>query len=318
LPFLKNYIKIEKINFLYKIKLLLIFQSIITILLILLIFLINYSCEGRCKVCHFLFEAHNAAGGYYMIFSLLSFFYWKFQEKKSNYFIIIFLANIYALYLTNSRGSEITLLIVLLYYLYERQNLIILSRITTLLIIVTSLYIYMVGYSVYINHMHENINLGERSYTILSRVFVSWPEAIHDFFISPLFGIGFSRYNDPSTSYEGIKYLIYLNNSSTIIDSAAHAHNSFLHILAENGIVGFILFLYLFKLMFKIIKKFYYFDKFNYFFLKYALLAIIISGLTEHRWTTPSETLPYMIYFSIAIVYLNTKEKYENIIYQRH
>jgi O-antigen ligase len=82
-----------------------------------------------------------------------------------------------------------------------------------------------------------------------------------------------------------------------------------LHILAENGIVGFILFLYLFKLMFKIIKKFYYFDKVNYYFLKYGLLAIIISGLTEHRWTTPSEVLPYTIYFSIAVVYLYIKEK---------
>jgi len=130
-----------------------------------------------------------------------------------------------------------------------------------------------------------------------------YPVAIDDFFSSPIIGIGFSRYEDTPYKFVGIKHFIMLNVSDKVRHSDSHAHNSFLHILAETGVIGLLLFLFIFKEILKEAKSFEKWEDFGYYFIKYGLIAIFFSGFTEHRWTTPSEILPYALFFVLLKFY---------------
>jgi len=308
LPFLR---KVDfNINFNKLIFTLITVVSIITFGIIILILINNFSCEERCNVCHFLFKAHNAAGGYYMILSLISFFYWKYY-KKNKLFLIFFIINFVALIMTYSRGSMIGFFLALIYYFLEVNNKNKLKHLLNITIAMTLGLIYYIGYSLSINDIDISFY---KSGTIMDRVFNLWPRAIQDFFYSPLFGIGYTRYDDLPYNFYGIKYVYYINISEYIKHTDAHAHNSFLHILAETGIIGLVLWILLFRSIFKYTKKIFVESKYNYYFIKYGLIAIIFSGFTEHRWTTPAEVLPYTIYLSLFIILRKSNEK--NIIYK--
>jgi len=307
LPFLKH-IKFD-INFNKLVIVFITLVSFITFWAILLIILNNFSCEGRFKVCHFFFKSHNAAGGYYMIVTLLSFFYWRYYKKKMIFFLF-FLINFIALVMTDSRGSLIAFLLAMIYYVLEKKHRYVTKNAFTIFISMILLYIYYIGY---ISSDNLNFNF-QREGTVLDRIFNLWPRAIQDFFYSPIVGIGYTRYDDLPYNFEGIKYLYYINITDFIRHTDAHAHNSFLHILAETGIIGLTLWVLLFNSIFKYAKKVFFESKYNYYFIKYGLVAIIFSGFTEHRWTTPAEILPYTIYLSLFIILRKGNEK--NIIYK--
>ena len=308
LPFLR---KVNfNINFNKLIYIFITAVSIITFSIIILILVNNFSCEERCNVCHFLFKAHNAAGGYYMVLTILSFFYWKYY-KKNKLFLIFFLINFIALIITYSRGSMIGFFLAMIYYFFEIKNKNKLKLFLNIFIVLVLGLIYYIGYTLSVNELNISFY---KSGTIMDRVFNLWPKAIQDFFYSPIVGIGYTRYDDLPYNFEGIKYLYYINITDFIRHTDAHAHNSFLHILAETGIIGLTLWVLLFNSIFKYAKTIFFESRYNYYFIKYGLVAIIFSGFTEHRWTTPAEILPYTIYLSLFIILRKGNEK--NIIYK--
>jgi O-antigen ligase len=71
-----------------------------------------------------------------------------------------------------------------------------------------------------------------------------WPWAVDDFLESPLIGTGFSsfndRYKDPSKVFPGIKLRLLDKN----VYNSGHAHHSFLNILAEQGLIGLLIFIF--------------------------------------------------------------------------
>jgi O-antigen ligase len=73
--------------------------------------------------------------------------------------------------------------------------------------------------------------------------FVYYQRAISDFTLSPVVGTGFGRFNDELKIYSGVPHLIYFATGGDSIDDDSHAHNSYLHFLAEGGIVGLALML---------------------------------------------------------------------------
>ncbi len=89
---------------------------------------------------------------------------------------------------------------------------------------------------------------------ILRRITV-WVYAIKRFLQSPLFGIGFGRFNDIGLRLEGVNgiFLFALNGKRTL--SVASAHNSYLHVLAESGILGLVLLGWLWKSLFNRLRK---------------------------------------------------------------
>lgn len=68
--------------------------------------------------------------------------------------------------------------------------------------------------------------------------FVVWRDALYDFTESPIIGIGFGRYNDMRRQFKGVPGLVYVATAGDIENSDSTAHNSYLHFMAEGGIVG--------------------------------------------------------------------------------
>ncbi len=81
-------------------------------------------------------------------------------------------------------------------------------------------------------------------HNVLARV-MFWTYALRRFSQSPIFGIGFGRYNDGSLDLAGIEGFVYMAFGGQKIFSKGNAHNSYLHTLCESGIVGLGLLLWL-------------------------------------------------------------------------
>ena len=80
--------------------------------------------------------------------------------------------------------------------------------------------------------------------------------------------------------------------------NSGHAHNSYLHILAELGFLGLILIFCILCEVNSMIKKL---PNYERLLLTSCLFAMIISSFTEHRLTTPSQALPF--YFLLSLFY---------------
>ncbi len=68
--------------------------------------------------------------------------------------------------------------------------------------------------------------------------FILWRDAWYDFSVSPLIGIGFGRYNDLRRDFKGVPGLVYVATAGDIENNDSTAHNSYLHFLAEGGVLG--------------------------------------------------------------------------------
>jgi O-antigen ligase len=65
-----------------------------------------------------------------------------------------------------------------------------------------------------------------------------WKRAVVEWTWSPVIGEGMGRYNDLDREWTGIKHVCYIVTKGTVVNSAFHAHNSYVHFLAEGGILG--------------------------------------------------------------------------------
>lgn len=66
-----------------------------------------------------------------------------------------------------------------------------------------------------------------------------WKRALEEWAWSPVVGIGMGRYNDEERTFSGVRHLYYVATGGKVVNNAGHAHNSYVHFLAEGGVVGF-------------------------------------------------------------------------------
>lgn len=250
------------------------------------------------------YESHNAAGGFFMV--LLAYLVGRaivdgFRGRR-----LAIAVGTLALILTDSRGSIVAILAAVAYDWCSRRwprvaLALLLSFVALLLAGLVAAYLLwkdmgapiVYDYSEFFNISDQlpasTFSLGERPGTILHRLLILYPMAFDLFLQSPLIGIGFTRFDDFPVVISGAPGFIAFN-TATPIHSNLHAHNSFLHIAAENGIVGLVL---LFLFIRSIYRTFTSRDLHSP--VAIVLGSLLFASLTEHRLTTPSQAAPAFI-----------------------
>ena len=87
------------------------------------------------------------------------------------------------------------------------------------------------------------------------RRIIYWTYALERFLQSPIIGIGWGRFNDPHLRMTGTKGFIYVASQGQRVFSPLQAHNSYLHLLCESGLLGLALLMSLWILLYLRLRK---------------------------------------------------------------
>ncbi|HFN6561058.1 TPA: O-antigen ligase family protein [Escherichia coli] len=264
--------------------------------------------EGGATVHHFFFLSHNAAGGFYSVIGAMALgIYLHSKNKLYLFYAIMFF---FFLYMTNSRGSILAIMAAFGYSLIKFKKPFLVFTIFLLI----QFFIVQETYPTWVSMgkiMSENANYTvssaaqgidfQRVGTFIDRLYYLWPRAFDNFIHSPLLGLGFGSYDDLYYRYSDvIPHLLAIKEGAMVRHSEAHAHNSTFTILAELGVVGYLLFILLFN---EINKKIIAIKKVEpgiFMALSLAFWTCSFSSATEHRITTPSQMIPFFILFGIC------------------
>lgn len=255
-----------------------------------------------------LFIAQNAVGGFLSILGGLGFAYYYHRGGKKEFlgFLLVFIM----LAATYSRGSILGLLLGILgWYLShtERYKMLIALLVIPVMFTIGSV---MIGYPYYksslatgnVVELEIDEEVDQKNANILIRLFYTFPRAWHVFKQSPLLGTGVGSYDDRPFDFQEVVPYIEYNAQSSKTHSDAHAHHSYLHMLAEQGIIGLTLFLIFWTSIFLYLRRL----KFHPVLRDYLIIAfftITFAAFTEHRITTPSMMLPFTISLGMLLMH---------------
>lgn len=266
-------------------------------------------------VHHFLFESHNAAGGFYSVIAALAAGLCLKERRYLPLFYTIFFSAM--LYFTDSRGSLLAIICAVGYSFinFKRPGITLAVFIILQFAIVINTYPDWVSMGKIMSdtaHTTAGVNLSfARASTFIDRLYYLWPRAYDNFIHSPIFGLGFGSYDDLYYQYiDVIPHVFSIKDGAFVRHSEGHAHNSMFNILAELGIVGFGLFILLFN---EINKKINEIRSQNIQLgnaIAIAFWTCIFSAATEHRITTPSQMVPFFLVFGMAYLkYCKSKKE---------
>lgn len=255
-------------------------------LVLLIIWLVTKNCNIS-EDCSFggLFEARNAIGGFLSILSTISLiiYFSSTKNKITNFVKLVFFTTL--MLLTYSRGSFFGFLVAsFLYFINKKYNKLCFWYLFWICFLVT-LSIAFYSYFYY-RFAFDISDLGTKEANVFIRMFSLWPKAISMFLKSPLFGFGVGSFNDFETSH---------NLKSAQEFSSSHAHHSFLHFLAELGVIGsllYLIFVYHLVKIYKNLQNAYPLISNIGFF---SFVCVVFAGFTEHRLTTPASMIPVSI-----------------------
>jgi O-antigen ligase len=192
-------------------------------------------------IFHGFFRAHNAAGAVYSIAALISFALLARAKNPSllSWPAFWFAANVIGIVLTQSRTAYVAFLATLFIMFFRHRTFLKTSIKYAFPILLPLLYLLLVQPAV--THRAEEVSDLEDP-NIVTR-FLYFQRAMEDFSMSPIVGTGFGRFNDQLKIYSGVPHLLFFATGGSIVDDDSHAHNSYLHFLAEGGVVGLALML---------------------------------------------------------------------------
>jgi len=270
-------------------------------------------------------HAHNATGSVYALACIFALaFVLRSHKKQRAYYIVILLLCLVGLVMTQSRGSYVgfvvgALFIVWLYFRSIKKFVIItaiMSAISLPLVFLTNLKERFVQI------------LDVSNWTIGSRIDL-WRKAFDLFRQSPIFGVGFGRFNDISYNinidgysftrleeFVGIPKLFYVYHAPNFDFDSATAHNSYLHFLAETGIVGLGLVIFFWILCYRIILKAYNqtdneFSKIVYLSCLGSIAVLFSMSFTENYFSAATMIMCLSVVISLAIG-LSWQEKHKS------
>jgi len=206
--------------------------------------------------------AHNATGSVYAVVcvSLLAFFLYESRRKYKILYFSILVFCLAGVFLTKSRGSYVactTGIVFVLWFYFRSIKKFIISLISVVAVALPIVFLTGAYKRIMLIFDFKEANISWR--------FVLWERALYMFKQSPIFGVGFGRFNDigfPSSRlndfsfqnlhvFAGYPRIVSFFMDSKFDFSNAHAHNSYLNYLAETGIVGLGLIIFFWILIFK-------------------------------------------------------------------
>lgn len=133
-----------------------------------------------------------------------------------------------------------------------------------------------------------------------------WDKAITLFKQSPIFGIGYGRYNDVQWHFDSLRLsgkpgILAFYTQQNFVYNDTNAHSSYLHFLAETGIVGLLLILVFWIACFAVTLRAYRNSKntFNskvYLSVLGGIFTLFFLSFTENYMTAPT------VMFCISVV----------------
>jgi O-antigen ligase len=250
-------------------------------------------------------NAHNATGSVYAVVCLILLSFFLKEKRKVKYlYLLIFLLSMTGLFLTKSRGSYIGFAAgaaIILWFFFRSWK-----KFGIAVAAVTVTAIPAVYFSGIYSKIPDFFDLSGGTAGVRLRL---WDKAWYLFEQSPLFGIGFGRYND--AGYENIRLTGLDQIAAFFIEpkfdfSSGHAHNSYFHFLAETGALGLGLLLLFWVLCYLKILRAYNLTKNDFskkiFLAGLGIIAALFAlSLTENYFSATTVMMCVSVFISLSL-----------------
>jgi len=242
------------------------------------------------------------------ILSLPSIYFSFFIKNKniSNYYLILTLTIVLiGIFLSGQRSALIncTVSIIIFFYFFRYKLKISIFKIITFLV---SLLFFCIFFVKNFNERFIQTTLNQLSNFFDTSYFAYFESSVIVWLKNPILGVGLKNYRNECTNE------LFISGYSSV-PCTTHPHNIYLEILSELGIIGFLIFLTLFIFYFMTVLKNILEDsnanKYSIIPFFVVTIPIIFSIIPSGSFFTNAHSVPFWLYFSIALSILNYKDK---------
>jgi O-Antigen ligase len=253
------------------------------------------------------FVARNAAGGFLAMLFCLGIACYQHQRSR---LILAFIGMTgLMLFSTYSRGSLLGVVAVLPYLWLGRKRWALGCMIGAIIVLSVGVAIQHTDKSVdYMGYLFSINNPDEKVANLDIRYEWLWPRAMAYFEQSPIVGLGFGSFDDQISHVSHYFGVFGHATGITVNHSDSHAHNSYLHFLAEMGVVGLALIVRFYWLMIAWCQegaaaarqeRSGNFIAFR--FVELSAVCLLAMAATEHRLTAPADALIMALAISLLL-----------------
>jgi O-antigen ligase len=258
-------------------------------------------------------HAHNATGSVYALACIFALaFALRSKKKYKIYYAVILVICLAGLFMTQSRGSYVGFVAGALIVIWYHFRSILKFSLITIGFTVLSIPFFIVF------RLHERfLIIFNAEYWSVGRRIDLWTKAVYLFKQSPIFGVGFGRFNDIDYNidqyaliqldeFAGFPGIINIHNAASYDFNTAHAHNSYLHFLAETGILGIGLIILFWILCYRIILKGYNSTSNNFYKTTYlsslgSIIILFTMSFTENYFSATTMIMCLSMVVSLAL-----------------
>ena len=263
------------------------------------------------SIANGLFIADNAFGGFLMFtlgFSLVWFYY-----ERATFVLFILCLNIIMMYISYSRGSELAVIAAVIATVSINKGRSYIPILMVIFVVTVESIILWYTYPIYVHldlerHIYKfigTIHPSTKVGNVLIRAFENWPRGLYDFLHSPIFGGGFGSVNDVPLKFSHAVSVFQLNQSHNYAYNDSSAHNTYIQILAEQGIFGLTVFILFWTSIHSFIR-----DSIDIPIIRNTLMisfwSLTFASFTEVRIQSGSNEFPFMICLLLYYSYISS------------